>query len=296
MLFAGILPAWTAPAAYRARAALQSTLQRYYLGKHDTEAAASAFVRGRAGVLRDHGISSSEIAKMEIMLPYAATTNTVPTLFWLITFIFSRPELVAALREEVRALATAAGEADKDVTVDIASVEARCPRLMSCYRETLRVTTHQTSVRTVVRDTVLADGRGRSYLLKKGVDIHLSIATSHLTEEVWGEAAGEFDPERFLSGGAATGKTQRQAYQPFGGGHHLCPGKSFAFVEIMAVVATLLLGYDVGTSDGRPWKVPQYAQWSMVDSIHKPVDEGAGLGIKMVKKQGWERVRWRYTI
>ena len=292
------LPKWVVPAAFRARAKLMSTLTTYYGGNHDKSDQTAAFVRVRSGALRGFDIPPEEIGKMEIMMPYAATTNTVPTLFWLITFIFSRPDSVEKLQEEVATLATTAmgkGKGSKEVTIDISDVEARCPRLIACYRETLRVTNHQTSVRRVVRDTVLTDGKGRSFVLKKGFDAHLSIATSHLAEEVWGSAAGEFDPERFL-GGSAGGKAQRQAYQPFGGGQHFCPGRNFAFVEIMAVVVTLLLGYDVGTSDGKPWKVPQYAQWSMVDSIHKPVGDGVGLGVKMVRKKGWEGARWRYKF
>ena len=270
---------------------MTAALRAYYNRGHDKEPEVAALVRGRAGVLREYGIPPSEMAKMEIMLPYAATTNTVPTLFWLMSFIFSRPALVATLRDEVAPLATRTGPGRRDVVIDLSDAEARCPRLHACYRETLRVTNHQTSPRVAVRDTVLSDGRGRSYLLKAGTDVHLSIGAAHLTEDVWGPDAGVFDPERLLGGG---GKAQRQAYQPFGGGHHLCPGRNFAFIEIIATVATLLLGYNVDTSDGRPWKVPGYAGWSMVDSIHKPLGEGKGLGIKMVKKKDWQGVRWTY--
>ncbi len=182
------------------------------------------------------------------------------------------------------------------VKVDLSDVEARCPQLSACYRETLRLTNHQTSARHVVRDTVLSDGRGNSYLLKAGFDVHISIATSHLTQDVWGANADEFDPDRFLGGAVDGSKSRRQAFQPFGGGQHLCPGRNFAYIEIQAVVITLLLGYDVDSPDGKAWKIPNHAQWSLVDSVSKPVNDGVGMGAKMSQKAGWEGVKWKYKM
>lgn len=258
------------------------------------------FVRGRARVLRNYNVHPTEIGNVEIMLPYAANTNTVPTLFWLITYVFSQPQLVARLHVEVASLASREGSGNgsgQEVVVDLSNVEARCPQLTACYRETLRMTNHQTSARRVVKDTILSDGKGNSYLLKAGVDVQLSIATSHLTEDVWGPNPSEFNPDRWLrDSGAEDAKARRQAYQPFGGGHHLCPGRNFALAEIMAVMTTLLLGYDVDSLDGKPWKIPQWAEWSLVDSINKPVNDGAGLGVKMSRKSDWENVTLRYTF
>jgi cytochrome P450 len=261
------------------------------------DASTAEFVRGRARVLRQFNMDPAEIGKLEIMLPYAANTNTVPTLFWLVTYVFSRPGLLERLHEEVEPLASRHGNGSgQAVVVDLSDIEGRCPQLVACYRETLRLTNHQTSARRVVRDTVLSDGRGNSYLLKAGVDVHISIATSHMAEDVWGPDSDEFDPDRFLEGAADGAKARRQAYQPFGGGHHLCPGRNFAFVEIMAVVMTLILGYDVDSPDGKPWKIPKWADWSLVDSINKPSNDGTGLGVVMSKKSGWEDVTWKYKM
>lgn len=262
----------------------------------------------RAVPLREYDLDEVEVAKSEIMVPYASMTNTVPTLYWLLAFVFSSPDLVSALRAELEEAGVATRDGQK-ITLDLSRVsESRTPRLLACYYETLRVTNHQTSVRRVMHDTTLTDpSTGRTFLLKAGVDVHLCIGTAHLDPSVWGESAGIFDPQRFLDHRGhvtANFKTrQGKAFQPFGGGTHLCPGKNFAFMEIMATMSTLLVGHEVsltkaggGAAAKAGVTLPGYAQWTMVDSIHKPVKEGEGLGIRMERRPGFERVEWEYKM
>jgi cytochrome P450 len=183
------------------------------------------------------------------------------------------------------------------------AVEEKCPLLMSCYRETQRKTVHQVSTRTVMEDTVLSDKSGREYLLKKGSVAQLVIGVGHGMEEYWGNDVDEFKPERFLSQGARKGDTEdgpgsakamRTAFQPFGGGTHLCPGRAFAFAEMMAVMATLLLGYEVKTLDGGEWKLPSFATRSVIDAVTKPAKHGEGFGVNIRRRQGWEDIQWKY--
>ncbi|KAF7546913.1 hypothetical protein G7Z17_g8090 [Cylindrodendrum hubeiense] len=301
-LLTNILPSVLFPAGHRARAALSDALSLYYCARHDLGPSASEFVRARAATLRDSGISDDEISKIEIMLPFAAMVNTVPSLFWFFSFTFSKPALVARLREEVEGLATKDGD---EVTLTLGALEDRAPLLTSCYREILRITNHQVSTRTVVEDTTLSDGKGNSYLLRKDNVVQMSIGTSHTIEQFWGPDVEDFNPERFLSytngksdsrsDGPGSQKSIKAAFQPFGGGLHLCPGRNFAYAEMMAVISTILLGFEVEPLGGE-WKVPDWATWSLVDAVTKPKGQGKGLGVQIKRREGWEGVKWKYEL
>ena len=236
------------------------------------------------------------------MLPFGAVTNTVPSLFWFFAFVMSRPALVARLRAEVAGQVTRSADG-ATATVSLAQLEERCPLLTGAYRETLRLTNHQISTRTVLEDTVLTDSAGRGYLLKKDTVVQMSLAAGQRDEGYWGADVDDFRPERFLrfgdrkdeAAGPGSPRAIRAAFQPFGGGVHLCPGRSFAHSEMMAVMATLVLGYDVSPLSGTEWRLPSFAMLSLVDAVNKPAGEGDGFGVKVKRRKEWEGVQWTYT-
>jgi cytochrome P450 len=49
---------------------------------------------------------------------------------------------------------------------------------------------------------------------------------------------------------------QEQGYFPFGGGKHSCPGRSYAFVQTLAIVMALIGRFDIRGEDGGLIKVP----------------------------------------
>lgn len=52
-------------------------------------------------MVQAHGITRpQDIARCELALLHVATVNTAPILFWLVVNIFSRPDLLEALRSE----------------------------------------------------------------------------------------------------------------------------------------------------------------------------------------------------
>lgn len=304
------LPAVFTRAGNRARQTLFDALTPYYKAHRDTDPAASEFIRNRAEELRAAGIPDEDLARVEVMLPFAALANTVPLLFWMVCFVFSRPELVRELRQEVEGLVVAGGKSDEEegdkkttkVMLTAGTVEERCPLLMACYKETQRVAVHQVSTRTVMRDVVLRDAEGREYLLKEGGVVQLVIGAGHGMEEYWGKDGGDFRPERFLAGkgedGEASGgvRATRVAFQPFGGGLHLCPGRQFAFAEMMAVMVTLLLAFELEPLEGTEWVLPEFATRSMIDAVTKPARHGEGFGLTIRRRSGWEGVRWEFEL
>ncbi|KAK4034125.1 cytochrome P450 [Parachaetomium inaequale] len=237
----------------------------------------------------------------------------------MVWFVFSSAKaggLVERLRREVQEGLVLGRGADETVEggegevvrlgVAVARVEERCPLLMACYREAQRFTVHQVSTRVAMKDTVLSGKEGKEYLLKEGAVVQLVIGVGHAMREYWGEDVGEFRPERFLglnegrkgegADGPGSARAMRAAFQPFGGGLHLCPGRQFAFAELMAVMGTLLLGFEVEPLEGADWNLPGFATRSLVDAVTKPANNGEGFGVKVTRRPGWEGVRWSYEL
>ncbi|KAK4449078.1 cytochrome P450 [Podospora aff. communis PSN243] len=303
-LTTGVLPSVIAPAGHRARALIARVLTEYYSGKNDQDPSASVFVGARATALRNRNISDEDIGKIEMMVPFAALTNTVPSLFWLFSFIVSRPDLMLQLRDEVeRGIVKREGD-EVTVTASTSAIEERCPLLWACYRETLRTTVHQVSSRVAMQDVTLNDAEGRQYLLKKDAVVQMSIGSLNELEEYWGPNPADFEPTRFLdfanrskaAEGRGSPKAMRAAFIPFGGGLHLCPGRMFAAAEMMAFTSTMLLGYDVEPLDGKKWNLPPFGPRSLIDAVAKPANNGEGFGIRIRRRQGWENVRWKYAL
>jgi len=65
----------------------------------------------------------------------------------------------------------------------------------------------------------------------------------HRDPAVWGESAGEFDPDRFLPE-RSRGRLPH-AYKPFGTGERSCIGRQFALHEAILVLARMLHRYDL---------------------------------------------------
>ncbi|KAK6222082.1 hypothetical protein QIS74_04337 [Colletotrichum tabaci] len=299
LLMLGVAPSITARKCYYARQRLQAALGEYYGNNRDYHEDASQIVRSRAAVLRKHGISGKEVGMFEVALLHVATANTIPTLFWFMVQIFSRPKLADQLREEV--LPVAQRGSNDDVTIDIGTINERCPLLVSCYREAIRLSNQGMGNRKVLEDTTVTDGKGQSYLLKKGCNVQVSAQVLHQLENSWGPDSASFKADRFVvrSGKehAESEKMKRAAFIPFGGGKHLCPGRNFAFAENLGLVASLLAGFEVSPLDQNMKEtegIPDSAGCPMTGAVVKPVNNGEGYGIRIRRRKGWESVKWRY--
>ena len=84
-------------------------------------------------------------------------------------------------------------------------IEGKCQLLWSCYKETLRLAGHQIRTRTVVEDTMISDGDGKQYLLKKDCVVQMALGVGHHSAQHWGDDVNTFNPDRFLSQVARTG-------------------------------------------------------------------------------------------
>jgi cytochrome P450 len=304
-LLLNIYPSITFPKAHKGRVKIQEALIKYYSAKHDLEPDVAQITKARAGLLRKHNVTDTDIGRFELSLLHVSTANAIPTLFWHLCFVTSDPVVTTIIRQELRSFITITKleNGKREAVIDITKFETHCPILASSYRETLRLVNSQVGARRVMEDTVISDGK-REYLFRAGCDLQIPAGVAHQSEKAWGSDAASFDTKRFLTpeerGDTSTkarleDREQKKSYIPFGGGKHLCPGRNFAFAEILGSVAVLVMGFDIKGNDGGLIKVPALGRARLGDSVAKPRGKGLFMGAKFTRREGWEDVIWKFT-
>ncbi|TVY26205.1 7-alpha-hydroxycholest-4-en-3-one 12-alpha-hydroxylase [Lachnellula hyalina] len=289
VLVLDFFPKITAPKGYAARNVVTPVFEKYYnagLNKN-----ANTLVQRREVAARQWGLTTKEISQAEISIIMAAGTNTVPNAFYMICHIFSQPDLVIALRQEINKITSRkTRDGIETVALHISMLQSHCPLITACFNETLRLNKTGAAVRTVLEDVML-DNR---YLLKKGAFVQIPTGLLQSDLNVWGPDAKQFNPQRFLTQNSLpkdVRKAQNQAYMPFGGGKNLCPGRHLAYTEIVAFVAMLVLGFELSTSDGGKLHVPKGEfQRLGVASISPEKD----LDILITRRKEFEDVTWEF--
>lgn len=136
----------------------------------------------------------------------------------------------------------------------------RLPYLQACIKESLRLTPPAT---INLPRYVPPGGRvvAGTYF-PGGTTVGMSAIPVHLDREVFGVDAGKYVPERWIAGTAAPDGTvlspedMMRYWIPFGVGSRMCIGKNVAMLELIKLVGTLLLFFDVQVHKEKPLEIP----------------------------------------
>jgi len=310
-LVVDVFPSFTAPKAFKARSKVLDGLVEYV--RTDRYKSASTLIQERIQTNLSFGMSQAMAGHGELVLMFGILGNAVPSSFWLITHLFSRPDLLARVRRELQnALelehSPKLGNTDEEVAVAIHAKQINmktCPLLYSCYRETLRDISLLTSPKMVLQDTAIPrnDGKG-DYLLRKDSIVQIAGGIMGQDPAIWGEDAHDFNPERFLrpqtssTGNSAEAVTlppgvPSAAYRAFGGGTVICPGRHFAQSELMTFAAVLALGFEVTEADGTILRLPAKDDTRIPLSVMKPIYDPL---VSIRRREGWESVKWQIGL
>ncbi|OHF03754.1 prostacyclin synthase [Colletotrichum orchidophilum] len=290
-LFPGIAPSVIASKAYKARTKVIEALEAYIRSEKDFGAEVAQFTRDRFSAERTFEMSIHNSAKIEILLA-TALANVSTLVFWLLSNIYSQPELLAKIREELINAAVTGESPNKgeevQMTLHLGKIKEHCPLLLSCAQETERHYIVDNIVRTVMSDTTISDGN-RSYLLRKGNNVQMPLSILHNDARVWGANPESWKGDRFLNMGYNAASPP--GFLPFGGGKHICPGRHLANGLLLNNAAQLLLSIDLESTDGGTIQVPEaQVPWSTT-GIGRP-EHGPESRVKISRRKDWEHVKW----
>lgn len=290
-LIPDILPWFTARKPWKARQKISAAILKYHQNGGIEQA--SELIKLRHTSIFGAGMTPEEYALLEVPMPTGFLSNTVPATFWSIYDIYSRPELLDDLRKEVElnALFT---RADGTHVIAIGALRGSCPLLLSTFQEILRLRTMSSPTRFVTQDTIIAD----KYLVKAGNLVTMPSLEMGKRSEVWGKTAEVFDAHRFMTGASSQAqpgeREPRRAggFMTFGVSPTICPGRHFASSEILGMVATMILRYDISPLSGT-WEEPEKFLSSVV-SIMTPVKGKFPVTVK--RRQEYEGIKWDFHV
>ncbi|KAM5535260.1 hypothetical protein V8D89_011066 [Ganoderma adspersum] len=182
------------------------------------------------------------IAQRLLSINFAAIHTSSNTITHALTRLAEQPELLGPLRDEI----------EKSISADgwTSVALANMWKLDSLLRETLRF--HGISLvsmgRKAMKDLTLRDGTR----IPRGTLVEVAAHPLHHDSAVL-ERADEFDAfcyARIRAGAAGQGARHQftstsPEYVPFGHGSHACPGRYFASTQLKAILAHLVLNYDL---------------------------------------------------
>ncbi|KAL8709343.1 MAG: hypothetical protein Q9220_005936 [cf. Caloplaca sp. 1 TL-2023] len=299
MILLGLAPSITARKGYRARIKFTSALDAYFAD--DGPATGSDLIKARWANNVKYGAANCS-SRFEIGNLIGVLINATPTFFWVLVHVYSRPELLESIREEVAGIVSTQTKNTKPVyTIPVSKLKDQCPLLQSTYQETLRVQTHNTSSRWVTKDTLLAD----QYFLKADSVIQMPGYPVHTMPALWGPDPETFNPHRFLkieqknnqiqiSGtGEGKGKQHPASFRSFGGGATLCPGRHFATAEICAAVAMFVVRFDMAPANGKRLVVPDWKHGKVASAVPPPKGD---VRVRITPREEGGGGEWRFGI
>lgn len=246
----GMAPHLIARKATQARDFLAHRILHYY--ETDGHKQGSSLARARMAAPLSHGLTLHDVAKLEVPFLIAILANTVPTTFWLLIHIYSRPTLLSSLRLELTPTVTTTPTTPPTHTLSLPLLQTACPLLLSTYHEILRLYSVFPLLRLVTAPTLLPGTP--PILLQKDAYVMLPSNVIHTNPSIYSPDPQTLHPSRFQP---KYPRPPASAFRAFGGAPNLCPGRHFATAEILATVATALLRYEIVPEGGGEWKVPE---------------------------------------
>ncbi|KAG6365686.1 hypothetical protein INS49_007297 [Diaporthe citri] len=164
--------------------------------------------------------------------------------FWLLAQILHDQSLLKRIRTDIDQAFLNQGDAYR--SPNIAHLLEDFPLLNSTYDEILRYTNNAMGVRLVVNQT----GIGRK-TLRPGRKLLMPYRQMHLSRDVWGPGAADFDAGRFMRDKSLS---RGPSFRPFGGGSGYCPGRFLARREVFMFCCHCSRAFRAGSASLQQWQ------------------------------------------
>ncbi|RPD62175.1 cytochrome P450 [Lentinus tigrinus ALCF2SS1-7] len=209
-------------------------------------------------------MSQEEImAQMKVLILAGYETTSI-SLTWALIELSRKPETQARLREELKEQFPTSDPSWEQLTNG-----AGLHYLDAVVHEILRI--HPplaVTSRVAAKDDIiplsqplrLPNGEVTHHVaVAEGQEVAIPIGYINTAKELWGEDAGEFRPERWLTPEGLPKKAQEvQGHRhllTFVDGHRMCLGRGFALAEFKAVLGVLIKNYSFELPDGPETKI-----------------------------------------
>lgn len=155
------MPSVFAKESVLAGTTIENAFLKYFQNQGHLEG--SALVKARVEHSQEYNVPSEDIARFECGGALGILTNTSPTTFWMICYIYSNNTILEECRQELAKVTfdtifEEEGETKTLRTLDMTSVKSACPILLSTLQEVLRTHSIGISARLVMKDCML-DGK-----------------------------------------------------------------------------------------------------------------------------------------
>lgn len=277
---------FTCPSGDRGRADAWKGFAEYFANNGHEKG--SELVKIRHKHAAERCLSDLDIGKLEVTMIIGILTNTVPTIFWAVYYVYRDATLLQDLREEISKIAikTASEEGEPTWTIKNVDLKSQAQLLAATIDETFRHRTCGISSRYVTEDVTL---KGQ-YLLKKGTIMELPNNALHSNPEYWGASVDEFNPRRFLANPrSAEAKAARGAFRPFGGGASLCAGRHQAMSQMLGALALFIMSSDCDPVSGS-WNFPGAHGHTIAAAVDLPSTD---LWLNVKPRKNFESDYWR---
>jgi len=182
-------------------------------------------------------LGDDELTDQMMTLLVAGHETTATALAWTFHHLLANPDVLAACRDELRAVVGAGPLAAEHL--------GRLPLLDAVAKETLRLN----PVITEVGRRLARPLRVGGWDLPAGIAVGPCIWLVHRRPDVWRDPE-RFDPTRFIGA-----RPSPYEFLPFGGGSRRCLGMSFALYEMRVVLATVLSRVEIASAPGYRMRV-----------------------------------------
>lgn len=175
-------------------------------------------------------MSDRQLRDEVVTMFLAGHETTANALTWTWFLLGQHPQIQQQLHDEVRGVIGGRKARAADA--------AKLPLCERVVREGMRLYPPA----YVVGRRPMADTEVAGHAMKKGVNVLMSQWVVH-RDPRWYDRPEEFDPSRWE--GDWQSRIPKYAYFPFGGGPRICIGNTFAMLESILVLATIIQRYEV---------------------------------------------------
>ncbi|XP_056293664.1 prostacyclin synthase-like [Pseudoliparis swirei] len=244
------------------------------------DSGSSPWLQDYRRLLQEEGVNEEMQNKAVLMQLWATQGNVGPAAFWLLGYLLTNPEALAAVKREFSGISMM--ETSKTSSPDR---PMDTPVFDSVLEETLRITAAPFITREVVQEKTLHMADGQEYLLRKGDRVCLFPFNSPQMDPEIHHEPQKYKYDRFLNQDGSVkkdfykgGRLLKYYTMPWGAGTNGCVGKQFAINTIRQFVFMVLSNYDLELCDPN-------AQMPEVNTSH--------YGFGMLQPEGDLLVRYK---